>query len=290
VTGAGAVTVFVVTVNVFEVVPAATVTLAGTVAAFAFELERVTVASPVGAIPVSVTVPVGEAPPTTSAGLTVTEAAAGGNTVSVAACVTPAFVAEIVTGVEEVTAFVAAVKVPVEAPAAMVTLAGTVAAALALESMTPTPAAGAAPLSVRVPIEGTPPTTLVELRASETRAGCSTVRGAMRATPPKEAEISNITVAATGFVAIEKVTALPPAGTVTLAGTVAAAVLALESVTAAPAAGAGADNVTVPVAGSPPTTSFGSSEIAAAATGTRSEVVRRAPFLTVSMSSRRTPW
>jgi hypothetical protein len=47
------------------------------------------------------------------------------------------------------------------------------------------------------------------------------------------------------------------AATVTLAGTVAAAVLLLDSVTTAPAAGAGPFNVTVPVDGVPPITVVG---------------------------------
>jgi hypothetical protein len=60
--------VFVVTVNIFDVVPAATSTLGGTVASV-LELARFTVAPPVGAAAVSVTVPVEEPPPTTVVGL-----------------------------------------------------------------------------------------------------------------------------------------------------------------------------------------------------------------------------
>jgi hypothetical protein len=74
--------VFVVTVNVFDVVPAATSTLDGTVASDVFELDRFTVAPPVGATAVSVTVPVDEPPPTTVVGLSVSvdrlEAGGGG--------------------------------------------------------------------------------------------------------------------------------------------------------------------------------------------------------------------
>ncbi len=48
-----------------------------------------------------------------------------------------------------------------------------------------------------------------------------------------------------------------PAGTVTLAGTVAAAVLLLDSVTTTPPEGAAADNVTVPCEVLPPVTDVG---------------------------------
>ena len=66
--------------NVTVFWPAGTVTLAGTVAAV-LVLDRDTTAPPVGAVPFSVTVPVEEAPPTTVAGLTVTDNRAAGVTV-----------------------------------------------------------------------------------------------------------------------------------------------------------------------------------------------------------------
>ena len=62
---------------------------------------------------------------------------------------------------------------------------------------------------------------------------------------------------ATGLVVTVKLALVPPAGTVTLAGTVAAFVLLLESVTCAPPAGAGAFSVTVPAEGFPPVTLAG---------------------------------
>jgi hypothetical protein len=68
VTGVAAVTALVVTVNVALVAPAATVTLAGTAAADAL-LDRETTAPPLGAAPLSVTVPVDDAPPLTLVGL-----------------------------------------------------------------------------------------------------------------------------------------------------------------------------------------------------------------------------
>jgi hypothetical protein len=68
VTGVTAVTALVVTVNVALVAPAPTVTLAGTVAADPV-LERATTAPPLGAAPLSVTVPVDGDPPLTLVGL-----------------------------------------------------------------------------------------------------------------------------------------------------------------------------------------------------------------------------
>ena len=63
--------------------------------------------------------------------------------------------------------------------------------------------------------------------------------------------------AVTGLLVTVKVAVVAPAGTVTFAGTVAAAVLLLDRVTTAPAAGAGPFNVTVPVDGVPPITEVG---------------------------------
>ncbi len=84
-------TALVVTVKVALVAPAATVTLAGTVATAVLLLERLTAAPPLGAAPLSVTVPCEELPPVTLVGFKVTDdnATAGGVTVSVAVCVEP---------------------------------------------------------------------------------------------------------------------------------------------------------------------------------------------------------
>src|SRR5438270_12277522 len=71
------VTVFVATMNVAVVAPAATVTEAGTVAALRLLLVNATTAPPAGAAALSVTVPVLFAPPVTVAGFNVIEASAG---------------------------------------------------------------------------------------------------------------------------------------------------------------------------------------------------------------------
>ncbi len=76
------------------------------------------------------------------------------------------------TGVDAVTALVLTVNVALLAPAAIVTLAGTVAVdVLLLERETVAPPAGADPLSVTVPVEGDPPVTLVGFSVSEERVG-----------------------------------------------------------------------------------------------------------------------
>ena len=138
--------------------PAATVTLAGTLATVALLLDSVTTAPAAGAAVVKVTVPVLALPPATLVGLTVNKdkldaagGAGGGLTVNTAVRVTPAKVAEIVTGVEAVTAVVVMVKVALVAPAATVTLAGAAATvALALLRLTTVPV-GAAAVKVTVP-------------------------------------------------------------------------------------------------------------------------------------------
>jgi len=77
-----------------------------------------------------------------------------------------------VTGVDAVTALVLTVNVALLAPAATVTLAGTVAVdVLLLVSVTAAPPVGAGPLSVTVPVEGDPPVTLAGLSAIDESVG-----------------------------------------------------------------------------------------------------------------------
>src|SRR5207302_1508112 len=166
VTGVDVVTALVLTVNVALLAPAATVTLAGTVAVDVLLLVRVTAAPPAGAGPLSVTVPVEDcAPPVTVVGFSVSVESVGkacGATASEPAFPTRRYYDLIVTGVDVVTALVVTVNVALLAPAATVTLESTLAATLSLESNTCAPPASAGPLSVTVPAEDcTPPVTLV---------------------------------------------------------------------------------------------------------------------------------
>ena len=103
-----------------------------------------------------------------------------GMTVSVADCVAPALDADITTAVEEGTAFVATVKDVAVDPAGTVTAAGTAATFVSLlESATCTPALGAGPLRVTVPVEVcAPPTTFVGFNVKEMSVGAGTAIGA----------------------------------------------------------------------------------------------------------------
>ena len=88
-------TAVVVMVKVADVAPAATLTLAGTVAEVLL-LERLTLRPPVGAALPRVTVPVDELPPATDVGFTATDETTGGFTVNAAVWVPPLNVAEMV--------------------------------------------------------------------------------------------------------------------------------------------------------------------------------------------------
>lgn len=168
------VTAVVVAVKVAVVLPAATLTLAGT-AAEALLLDRLTAMPPAGAAPVRVTVPVEELPPATEAGFSASDISAGpepaGVIVSDAVWLIPPYVAVIVAVVPELTALVATVKVVVVLPAGTVTLAGTAAEMLLLDSKTAMPPAGAAAFSVTVAVDDEPPATEVGLSANADGAG-----------------------------------------------------------------------------------------------------------------------
>jgi phosphohistidine swiveling domain-containing protein len=263
-----AVTLLVVAVKDALVAPAGTVTLAGTVTTAVLLLESETVAPPVGAGALRVTSPDEGDPPTTLLGVRLKEvrlgpAAGCGVTVSEAVCVRPPLDAEIVTAVELAEAIVATWNAALVAPAAMVTLDGTVATeVLLLARETTVPPLGAGPLRATCPVEGLPPFTLVGLSVSEARAGpgagCgATVREAVCVRPELDAEIVTIIELAEAIVATWNVALVAPAMIVTLDGTVAAEVLLLDRETTVPPLGAAPLRVTCPVEGLPPLTLVG---------------------------------
>jgi hypothetical protein len=86
----------------------------------------------------------------------------------------PLYDPEMVTEVVVATGFVLTVKLALVAPAATVTLDGTVATfVLLLDRLTTAPPLGAGPLNVTVPVEELPPVTLDGLNVSEARGGLS---------------------------------------------------------------------------------------------------------------------
>jgi hypothetical protein len=213
----------VVTVNEALVLPAATVTLPGTLAELKL-LESDTVAPPEGAGPSRVTVPCDDEPPVTLVGfkVTVVTANAGVMVREVSKELAP-MVAVIDTFVVEVTDDVVTVNEAVVLPAATVTLPGTLAAVLLLESETTSPPEGAAALRVTVPVELFPPTTVVGFNVILETVGpqavlAFTVKLAETFAPPDEAKIGTVKLALLHSVPIEKLRLVWPAGTVTVTG------------------------------------------------------------------------
>jgi|SRR6266699_1921987 len=103
-----------------------------------------------------------------------------------------------VTVVDVTTALVLTTNVALVAPAAIVTLGGTLAAPLLLESATCAPPVGAGPLNVAVPVEEFPPVTLVGLSESEER---EREAGTEDASKSKTAGFGSFSETATNFVA-----------------------------------------------------------------------------------------
>ena len=99
--------------------------------------------------------------------------------------------------VDATTALVLTLNDALVAPAATVTLEGTLAAVvLLLESVTCAPPAGAGPLSVTVPVEEFPPVTLVGFSESEER---ETDAGAEDSSKSKIAGLGSFSETATNF-------------------------------------------------------------------------------------------
>jgi hypothetical protein len=178
-------TALVVTTNDVLVLPEATVTVDGTTATAVLLLDSETTAPAPVAPPVSVTVAVEIVPPTTVDGASDREATAGTLTLRVADFETPWYAAVIVTDVVADTAFVVTRKVAVVAPAATVTLAGTLATApLLVASVTCAPAEEAGAVRVTVPVDVSPPVTLVGVSASVLNCSGVMVSADVRVAPP----------------------------------------------------------------------------------------------------------
>jgi hypothetical protein len=176
-------------VNVALEAPAATVTVAGTVA-LEWASESNTVAPPAGAGPVSVTVPVVFLQPHTGFGAMVTVDKVGGATVTVTDLVAALYAPEMVIELFAVTTLVAIVKLALVAPAGTVTDTGTVATAvLLLASVTTIPPTGATPVNATFPVAFLPPVTVNGFAVMLLKATGTTVSKAVFVTPAVEAVI-----------------------------------------------------------------------------------------------------
>ena len=184
----------VVTVNEALVLPAATVTLLGTLAKLN-SLESDTVAPPEGAGPSRVSVPCDDEPAVTLMGFNVTVVTANAGVMFTSACpASDPSVAVIVATVFEVTDDVVTVKVAVVLPAGTVTLPGTLAELLLLESVITAPPEGAAVVRVTVPVELRPAATVAGFRVNETdwqTESAFTVKSLDTFTPPDWANIGS---------------------------------------------------------------------------------------------------
>jgi len=230
---ASAPTTEVVTLNVAEVAPAATVTVAGTVAA-ALSDVRATDRPPVGAGPLIVTVATEVPPPTTEVGLSEIPEATAALTTKVAFAVP----AVIVTDLPLVRGVVVIAIVADVAPWATVTELGTVTEASLDEVAMVTPPVGAGPLRVTVPTDAVPPVTVEGFNVRPEITGALIVKVGLRVVPPTVAETVPTVSVATGLVVIGNVATVCPALIVTDVGTV-AALFVVETVTSVPPAGAG---------------------------------------------------
>ena len=166
---------------------------------------------------------------------------------------------ETLTAVVLDTADVVTVKALLVDPAGTVTLAGSEAAAELSESDTTAPPLGAAALSVTVPVDDAPPTTVVGLSVSDVRVsdGAAVMLSAVNSVVlPREA-VSVTVVLSTGNVVTVNDALVAPAGNVTDAGTLAEPGRLLLRLTLSPPVGAGLSRVTVPLADVPPWTVVG---------------------------------
>jgi hypothetical protein len=158
--------------------------------------------------------------------------------------VTPPYAAEIVRVVWEPTFAVVMLNGAEAAPAATVTLAGTVAEGSELVNDTTAPPAGAEPFRDTVPLAFTPAATDTGLIASETRIAGVTLSDANFEFPFNSAPIVADAAAGTAAVVIVNEAEVAPAGTMMLAGTLADG-SELDRLTVVPPAGAAAVRVTL---------------------------------------------
>jgi hypothetical protein len=162
----------------------------------------------------------------------------------------------IVAAVAAETGTVFTVKVALFAPAATVTVAGTVALETLEVNVTAAPPVEAGPVRVTVPVDGVPPATDVGDKVSDASPAAVMLRVAFADEVPRVAVRVAVVAVATAEVVTVKVALVAPAATLTVAGTVALVVLD-ESATAMPPVGAALPRVTVPVADVPPKTVVG---------------------------------
>ena len=162
------------------------VTDAGTVAAFVFELVRVTLAPNAGAGPVKVTVPTTDDcdPPTRPIGEIETLWTDWGLIVSTSVFETEPSLAPMVEVADAVTPTVVTMKVAEVAPAGIDTVVGTVASFVLLEvNVTVAPPVGAATLRATVPVEDAPPIRVVGAKLRDASFGTATEMSWVRLTP-----------------------------------------------------------------------------------------------------------
>jgi len=201
-------------------------------------------------------VPVPGLPPIKEVGLTVTLERVAGETVSVAVSLTPPKLAVINAETGVASPVVDIVNVVLIVPAAIVTLAGTVAAVLEDARLTVVPPGPARPFKVMVPVDELPPTTVV----SESEIACSAagpmVNVAVCAEPAMVAVIVASVDEDTADVVTENVAEVAPWFTMIDAGTEAEGLLD-DRFKVAELAPTGEANDTVPITVLPPRVVFG---------------------------------
>jgi hypothetical protein len=249
-------TELVVMANVAVLLPAATVTVAGTVIELAL-LMRETTAPPVGAAIERVTVPVEVCGYMRIEGATTTLAGNGPWTVRFAELFVNWSV-PVITAVTVVAGRVVAIaNVAVEVPAGTTTEEGTVAFVDELLKLTVQPPVGAVDSRVTVPWEDVPPVRLDGLTTTEVRLSAATLNATAFEVIESVALIAFEMLFVVGRVVIGNVAVDCPEATTIDAGTETSEGFALLRVTDQPFDGAGFVRVIVPVEEVPPVKDIG---------------------------------